>query len=722
VLFFASVGVKSASAFDKTFTHPYLTDALAKEWNRRHHNLSDRDMAALTRGSREEDEPNARSLNHFYNPLTREGLSVSGLIAGYGAPEWAQSRTEQSEPLFGGQFTWPEALNAYQTGDREAAFLALGHVLHVVEDMAVPAHTRNDEHLEGDGFEDWVKSVNGGETPLALDWSKVEPSVCPTLAACFNELALFSNANFFSDDTIGDQEFAAPWSGMTLGADNYVYANGRIVAWLDGVNHRLILNDRVWREHWRSLTPRLAAAGLQILNLFFNATADSQPAISPKTRGQISAGGVKISAGEAAPHFNWPTSEPKRQSVKDLPADWWQLPANRFFPVIDVSQSFITPWLGSGQPLTYAVAPASGHAVVGAPAEPGPEIKTVESPEETNGVAGEEKAETVVDRPVGDELADAEAPIAVFNQTSSVVAADSLTLTWSGWDNVSPENALLFFLSYQVNDAAPWVDLLNESATTSLTIANDWPEESRLTFKLRARDAAGNLSESRAASYLLFRANGHNALLTEKLEHLFHFSECRGLTAADSLGERVLDQRADWVAGRWGCGVRQSYEETEADGLNFSQPLAASGLTLSFFYHDVSDFPRTHSRNRFVLYSQDLNVVNDWVLAALPTLSGTEVYVNGQRYRLPALPEDHDWHQVAVVVNADYLAYYVDGALTEQILGDFAPASPVRGLSIVGENAPGEFDEVAIWSRSLLSPEIAGLATVNEPLKPYEQN
>ncbi len=57
---------------------------------------------------------------------------------------------------------WNLALNYYSTGDRPRAFCALGHAVHLVQDMHVPAHVHNDVHgptiLLGklDSFESWT--------------------------------------------------------------------------------------------------------------------------------------------------------------------------------------------------------------------------------------------------------------------------------------------------------------------------------------------------------------------------------------------------------------------------------------------------------------------------------------------------------------------------------------------------------------------------------------
>ena len=75
-----------------------------------------------------------RGLPHGFDPVTR--------FPWPGAPgttvEWADS-PENS-------FTWSEAIRFYQEGSRAKAYECLGHVLHLLMDMSVPAHVRVVDH------------------------------------------------------------------------------------------------------------------------------------------------------------------------------------------------------------------------------------------------------------------------------------------------------------------------------------------------------------------------------------------------------------------------------------------------------------------------------------------------------------------------------------------------------------------------------------------------
>ncbi len=118
---------------------------------------SDPPVGWLVEGVRDEDafvsaEP-TRFRHHFYDPVNDRGLTTSQ-TSGERAPDWAlEDRQEFPSQAFSYRDARREfltALTASVPGDREAAlagtFEILGHVIHLVQDMASPPHTRNDSH------------------------------------------------------------------------------------------------------------------------------------------------------------------------------------------------------------------------------------------------------------------------------------------------------------------------------------------------------------------------------------------------------------------------------------------------------------------------------------------------------------------------------------------------------------------------------------------------
>jgi hypothetical protein len=215
----------------------------------------------------------ARSFNHFHNPLKlwgSAGLNDSVTIivpsippyvikyssSGESALKWAQDKAKQqsyseSKGLQGDQ-TWQTIRDYYYnalTGKTDLerqgyfarVFKGLGHQMHLIQDMAVPAHVRNDAHPEdallgknyitGDlYFETWAKTypdkINGftstpifpqvdltknpgGLVPISqfYDTDQYNENVVPTKSLTWG-LSEYTNANFVSDDTIFTEKFS----------------------------------------------------------------------------------------------------------------------------------------------------------------------------------------------------------------------------------------------------------------------------------------------------------------------------------------------------------------------------------------------------------------------------------------------------------------------------------------------------------------------------------
>lgn len=102
----------------------------------------------------------ARFVNHFYNPINKEGLSDIALfryqlsVSGMNALDWAW---ENRGSLLNQDHGWVHARDVYLAAvlspGRETrrsrlaeTFFDLGHVVHLLQDMAQPQHTRNDAH------------------------------------------------------------------------------------------------------------------------------------------------------------------------------------------------------------------------------------------------------------------------------------------------------------------------------------------------------------------------------------------------------------------------------------------------------------------------------------------------------------------------------------------------------------------------------------------------
>jgi hypothetical protein len=189
--------------------------------------LTDRAVAQsirnwLRQGAYDEDDTYSfpltfgRYRNHFYDPtpgapnnggftgiFPRLGLiSLSGLPA----PDWALEPTQIS----GQKFSYLDARDYFLKGltessrvDRERnlaqTFYALGHVVHTIQDLAQPQHTRNDSHAEGSFYEKFTDDAGGGEIlNYTLTYIGGPIPAFSALRELWAEQARFSNNNFVS--------------------------------------------------------------------------------------------------------------------------------------------------------------------------------------------------------------------------------------------------------------------------------------------------------------------------------------------------------------------------------------------------------------------------------------------------------------------------------------------------------------------------------------------
>ncbi len=117
----------------------------------------------------------ARWMNHFHDPIHNSGLWWG---VGDSAIEWA-FEPKFSQSYLTGNFSYHDVTNYFYKAltsqaeyDRQyyytQTFRGLGQLMHLVQDMSVPAHVRNDAHPLSAAYEAWFVENGGEGNPLNL--------------------------------------------------------------------------------------------------------------------------------------------------------------------------------------------------------------------------------------------------------------------------------------------------------------------------------------------------------------------------------------------------------------------------------------------------------------------------------------------------------------------------------------------------------------------------
>lgn len=225
------------------------------------------------KGGNLEDSPlhyvNTRSRHHYHNPLTDQGFSGiggTGFLSGESSIHWSQRPAGTQNP--DGFYSWNdvrsyfyEALTAPDQITKERmlseTFRGLGQLMHLLQDLSVPEHARDDGHYLGNmslglvtHYEQWVGNTSNvrivpetgqilvkefplipktfdssticnpsGFSPIAPvpvanlfdtnQYTMANPDPAITLTSAIG-LSEYTNANFLSPDTMFTEGFPHP--------------------------------------------------------------------------------------------------------------------------------------------------------------------------------------------------------------------------------------------------------------------------------------------------------------------------------------------------------------------------------------------------------------------------------------------------------------------------------------------------------------------------------
>ncbi|NQV93153.1 hypothetical protein HQ403_01500, partial [Candidatus Kaiserbacteria bacterium] len=181
-------------------------------------------------------------------------------------------------------------------GDEERGLVGLGHTLHLVHDLTVPPHTRNDPHPPafdfGSPYEEWTSKFTPNNTDIISELSNRGPILLGKIEDYFDSVARYTNANFFSKDTILSGEYYTPvysivGVGMLSSGEMQSFGLAKIENQsyklfelrenesFSGENIKLyLINDKkkepVLSDYWNMLSKQAVLNGAGVIKLFFD--------------------------------------------------------------------------------------------------------------------------------------------------------------------------------------------------------------------------------------------------------------------------------------------------------------------------------------------------------------------------------------------------------------------------------------------------------------------
>ena len=297
-----------------TEVHKFITQEALKQYRDEiSYNFNDNETYFIAEGAVHEDTT-PRWMNHFFDPIYKRGLSSDPVINPFmpigtwnSAQTWANSWNKQDRSLYKGfqmfsnnvvftelsinksesVYTWDKALYEWITGDKDKSLFILGHVLHLLQDMFVPDHTRNDAHPVSSPYEDYTRELLNRKEIYIQGTNNIPHH--KTLEEYFISAALYSNKNFYSEDTIGIQsgyENPVP-SAYEMYDERIILSRDKregerkkvflaIKAPKYGTNviisrEGVSTNDRkILESYWNELSPRALAYTAGAINFFFS--------------------------------------------------------------------------------------------------------------------------------------------------------------------------------------------------------------------------------------------------------------------------------------------------------------------------------------------------------------------------------------------------------------------------------------------------------------------
>ncbi len=295
----------NAFAFDKFESHPPLTDEIVKFYNANSiRKITAEELALMKIGSQKEDN-SPRWINHFYDAIHNNGLTTKYLRGAFLGMSWEKAlgfsmpkdplksidwvKNENYQLIYGENMTWQKAIRLY-FDKKDDGFVALGAILHLLEDLGVPEHSRADGHVDifsgtflnneiPSYYENYAKSLDISSLNTAdnLIKNKEQPYNNGSIENIFSNLSSYTANNWFSEDTIEAPEFQSPRMATSIKKGKYTFyygENKKIIALgvydSDKDTTTFTTNQLQIQSQWLStVTPEIVKYGANLINLYF---------------------------------------------------------------------------------------------------------------------------------------------------------------------------------------------------------------------------------------------------------------------------------------------------------------------------------------------------------------------------------------------------------------------------------------------------------------------
>ncbi|MEX1014626.1 MAG: lamin tail domain-containing protein [Candidatus Paceibacterota bacterium] len=322
LLVFLLIPFNVFSYSDET-THPALTSLTVDFYNQAfsENKLSEQEKLWIIEGSINEDQI-PRFFNHFYDPVRdiawnyenfgKRGQEISESLAKAffynGEPikavDWVNHKIAQKRSgAYGGDRTWNTGLDYLINNNKEEAFKTLGHILHLLQDMSVPDHTRNDPHpplgelgqnlIEEDGspYEAFAKKYDTSSIKELGILNSIEKNSFnipdfENVEDYLESMANYSSRYFFSKDTIYDENYDYPKIirteddfayGLDENNKEFLLAKSEAIYTNVGleINYSInFVNDyldrKILESYFNLLSKKVVIYGAGVINLFLN--------------------------------------------------------------------------------------------------------------------------------------------------------------------------------------------------------------------------------------------------------------------------------------------------------------------------------------------------------------------------------------------------------------------------------------------------------------------